>query len=379
MKTIVLVTTSFPSANDGSEAAGSFVQDFAEELSKKVKLIVLAPGQNNSSRSQHENLQVRRYAASSLPLSLLKISKPWHWPAILNVLRSGGRVLEQIIQEEQVDHVFALWVLPSAWWALKIKKKHAIPYSTWALGSDIWSLGKIPLVRTLLKRVLQESQQNFADGFQLSIDVKNISGRQCKFLPSTRKLDKPLQNEYSQAQSDTKGYKLAFLGRWHPNKGIDILLQALTLLNDSDWNKISEIRIYGGGPLQDSVIENVEKFVSQGRNITLGGYLDKTGAAKLLSWTDYVLIPSRIESIPVIFSDAMKMGSPVLSMPVGDLGRLITQYECGLLAENVTPDAYVVMLRQALQQDKTIFDAGVVRAAEDFSLPVITENFYQSL
>tara|TARA_R110000772_G_scaffold15931_15_gene45795 strand:- start:3751 stop:4890 length:1140 start_codon:yes stop_codon:yes gene_type:complete len=379
VKTIVLVTTSYPSVNDGSEAAGSFVEDFAEELSKKVKVIILAPGQEKNDLPLYGNLQVKRYAASSLPLSLLKISRPWHWLPILRVLRSGNRSLEQIIKKERIDHIFALWVLPSGWWALKIKKKYAIPYSTWALGSDIWSLGKIPLVRSLLNRVLQESQQNFADGYQLADEVKAISARECKFLASTRKLALPTQENLLHTQPDSKRFKLAFLGRWHSNKGIDILLQAISLLDDAVWDKISELRIYGGGPLQDSVIEGVGRLERQGRQITLGGYLDKAGAARLLSWADYVLIPSRIESIPVIFSDAMKMGRPVLSTPVGDLSKLISQYECGLLAKNVSATAYAELLDKALQQDKNIFAAGVARAAEDFSLPVIAEKFYQSL
>ena len=131
--------------------------------------------------------------------------------------------------------MFALWVLPSAWWALKVKKKYATPYSTWALGSDIWSLGKIPFVRSILKKVLQGSQQNFADGYQLAKDVKEISSRECNFLPSTRKLSVPIQENIKEEE----GFKLAFLGRWHPNKGIDLLLQALGLLTEKEWDKIA--------------------------------------------------------------------------------------------------------------------------------------------
>ena len=375
MKTIVLVTTSYPSVNDGSEAAGSFVQDFAEELANKARVIVLAPGQNKSEASSQPYLQVRRYAASTKPLSLLKLSKPWHWTAILKVLHSGAKALEQIIQENQVDHVFALWVLPSGWWALIVNKKYGVAYSTWALGSDIWSLGKIPLIRSLLIKVLQGSRHNFADGYQLAADVKAISARECLFLPSTRNIALPAET----ADSEDTGYKLAFLGRWHPNKGIDLLLEGLKLLDEEAWQKIDELRIYGGGPLQDTVREGVKKLTSEGRKISMGGYLDKAAAARLLQWSDYVLIPSRIESVPVIFSDAMKMGKPVLCTPVGDMGQLISQYECGLLAENVSARAFAELLSLALQKDKKTFGKGIARAAEDFSLPSIVETFCQSI
>jgi hypothetical protein len=44
MPHIAIVTTSFPGEKPGSEAAGSFVSDFTEELAKHAQVTVLAPG-----------------------------------------------------------------------------------------------------------------------------------------------------------------------------------------------------------------------------------------------------------------------------------------------------------------------------------------------
>ncbi|MBK8122824.1 MAG: hypothetical protein IPK54_04560 [Dokdonella sp.] len=43
-RALVLVTTSFPIAGDGSEAAGSFVSDLVEEVAVKTPVRVVAPG-----------------------------------------------------------------------------------------------------------------------------------------------------------------------------------------------------------------------------------------------------------------------------------------------------------------------------------------------
>ena len=99
-------------------------------------------------------------------------------------------------------------------------------------------LGKIPLVRTKLRSVLRRADYRFADGVQLAADVEDICGRHCEFLPSSRQLPRPDNLDVSAAAP----YKLAFLGRWHVHKGIDLLLDALLKLQDSDWEKISEIR-----------------------------------------------------------------------------------------------------------------------------------------
>lgn len=43
-RALVLIATSFPILGDGSEAAGSFVSDLAEELAKHPPVRVVAPG-----------------------------------------------------------------------------------------------------------------------------------------------------------------------------------------------------------------------------------------------------------------------------------------------------------------------------------------------
>ena len=44
MKHIAIISTSYPTEQDDSEAAGSFVADFAATLSKKPQVTVIAPG-----------------------------------------------------------------------------------------------------------------------------------------------------------------------------------------------------------------------------------------------------------------------------------------------------------------------------------------------
>ena len=376
MKTILLITTSYPSTRDGSEAAGSFVQDFAEELAKTARVLVLAPGETPGIEATAGPVQVCRYRGASRPLSLLKVANPLHWPAIIGVLRAGARETERLLATHAVDHILALWVLPCGAWAARLQRRYGVGFSTWALGSDIWTLGRIPVVRTVLQRVLRASTANFADGLQLCADVEALSGRPCTFLPSTRSFPALPATVRSPQES---GCRLAFLGRWHPNKGIDLLLQALELLSTADWQHIDEVRIHGGGPLQQLVQTRVAALAAAGRPVTAGGYLDKAGAARLFGWCDYVVIPSRIESIPVVFSDAMKAGKPVITTPVGDLDRLIDSYRCGLATRDASATAIAAGLQQALWCDYSQFSPGVVRAATDFSLPAITASFLNSL
>ncbi len=375
MKHIVLVTTSFPEGVPGSESAGSFVADFAVSLSEYCRVTVVAPGLNGGREDWMNGLSVRRYQVSSLPLSLLNPCNPVHWPAIAGAMTAGRKALRRLCEEQAIDHIFALWVFPSGYWAFRESRKRGIPYSVWALGSDIWVLSKIPGMRTILKKIVLGSAMSFADGYLLKRDVEALSGWPCEFLASTR--DIPALP--SKRLREEPPYRLAFLGRWHPNKGVDILLESLALLKAKDWEKIEEIRIFGGGPLMGRVMAGCQELARAGRPVTVGGYLDKTEAAALLAWADYVLLPSRVESIPVIFSDAMKNLCPVIATPVGDLPLLITKYEMGIIAAQAEAVAFSRAISLMLTRPPILCQQGLIEARAAFDLHAISRSFYERI
>lgn len=362
---LVLVTTSYPSSGDGREAAGGFVADLAEEISYHLPVRVVAPGPINTCESPAPNLDVFRYAASDKPLSTLKPWRPRDLAEIVAVLRSGQQATDRAVCAGTTAHILALWALPSGYWARRAAKHHGLHYSVWTLGSDIWTLGRIPLVRRQLARVLKDATVCYSDGLQLADDTRRISGRDVEFLPSTRRIERtrtaPLKTH--------PPYRLLFLGRWHPNKGIDLLLEALALLDEADWQRIEAVEIFGGGPMEAQVDAAVARLRAHGRPVELGGYLDKPAAEAAILRADYLLIPSRIESIPVVFSDAMKLGCPVVSMPTGDLPRLVADEPCcGVIADEITSKAFGVALSRALAQPPQRFLVGTRAVAEKFDL-----------
>lgn len=374
MRHIALITTSYPENCPGTEAAGSFVEDFARELSRRMRVTVVAAS-TAESLSSDGGLNVRRFAVSQVPLSLLNPLNPSHWQGIISSLRSGRNALRQLVKDDRPDHILALWALPSGYWAERASRDHELKFSVWALGSDIWGLGKVPLVRQVLKYVLRRADRRYADGFQLASDVERLCGLSCEFLPSTRLLPSGRRDGRSRAAP----YKLAFLGRWHKNKGIDLLLDALGQLTDQDWSRISGIRINGGGPMHDHVHAATRELIERGRPVSVEGYLDKAAAAELIGWADYLLLPSRIESIPVIFSDAVQLGTPIIAMPVGDLPRLHAKYRFGVIAVSTDAAAYAMAIRNALGSNANEFDTGLKAARKDFDLADIVKRFVQDV
>ena len=365
---LVIVTSSFPTSGDGSEAAGSFVADLVEELASQLPVRVVAPGQVNRRESGGEGVEIFRYAAPEKALSTLRIWHPIDAVRVLRVLCSGQQATEMAISAGSTAHVLALWALPCGYWARRSARRHAIRYSVWTLGSDIWSLGRIPLVRRVLRRVLRDADKCWSDGLKLRDDTKAIAGRPIEFIPSTRRIDRIRTEPLRPAPP----YRLLFLGRWHPNKGIDLLLDALTLLQDDDWPLIERVTIAGGGPLEPIVKAGVQRLRAEGRPVDLRGHLRRDEAQQAILDSDYLLIPSRIESIPVVFSDAMKLGCPIVATPVGDFPRLLAEdLSCGLLARRGDAKSYAEALRAALRSSPLRHEKGVCSMAERFDLAMI--------
>lgn len=376
MTHILFVSTSFPDEafQKGQEAAGGFVADFALTLAQRVNVTVVAPS-GRTSVEQNGRLTIHRFAVPSLPLSLLKPHNPAHWLKIINTLQAGQQTVMNVVQETAVDHIFALWALPSGYWAYRASQKHGIPYSIWALGSDIWSLGRIPIIKNVLRNVLRHSQNRFADGYLLADDVKRISGLDCQFLPSSRKLTPTKEKIIAQHPP----YKLAFLGRWHPNKGVDLLMDSLKLLQEDTWKRIESVQICGGGPLEEGVKTAVSDLQHAGYPIMLKGYLNQKEATDLFSWADYVLLPSRIESIPVIFSDALQCHVPIIGSPVGDIPRLMTDYSIGVLANDVSANGFKHAIEKAIHQSPAVYTNGIKQANKLFNIEQAVIRFLNTL
>ena len=370
---IAIVTSSFPMTGDGSEAAGSFVADLVAELAKSVDVKVVAPGRDAVIQQWSERIEVYRYAAPPRALSTLKFWRPDDFLWIARVLRGGLRATRAATRGGAV-HLLALWGLPCGEWARIAAKERGLDYSVWMLGSDVWSLGRIPVLRSMLGRVVREAAHAYADGYQLADDARRIAGTPVRFLPSTRRIDV----HDPAPPRDRAPYRLLFLGRWHPNKGVDLLLDALAMLGDDDWRLIESVQIQGGGPLDVTVRDRASTLMAQGRPVEVGRYLAKPEAEAAIAGADWVLIPSRIESIPVIFSDAVKLGRPVVVMPVGDLPALLDRYEIGVRADDVSSAAYAGAIRAALRRQASSHAPALFACAREFDLGMIGASLIKS-
>jgi glycosyltransferase involved in cell wall biosynthesis len=262
--------------------------------------------------------------------------------------------------------------VPSGMFGLAGKLLNNVPYDVWALGSDIWKIKTVPVVgKMVLRCVLRNAEHVFADGQRLCDEVTSLAGVPCLFLQSSRKLP-PVTKEPTLA-GEADRVRFLYVGRYHVNKGPDLLIKAVAELSKIEKEKI-HVNMFGIGPmfadLQKMIVEyELSEFID------LHGPIHAQEFSNQLSGASYLVIPSRIESIPVVFSDAMQGGTPVVVMPVGDLASLVDIYKCGIVAESVSAPAMASALRKAIYSNAEVFQCGVRDAYGQFDIAKSAERW----
>ena len=146
--------------------------------------------------------------------------------------------------------------MPSGYFAYHAKKVLGIPYCVWALGSDIYGWAQYPLLRTLIRHILQHADGLFADGIDLSHRVHKLAGRPCTFLPSVRPLTEDVPA--TAVEVDPTQTNFLFVGRWEKIKGIDVLIEAMKLLRHAGI--AAHLYVVGKGSLKGFLEQKIRAY-----------------------------------------------------------------------------------------------------------------------
>jgi glycosyltransferase involved in cell wall biosynthesis len=334
---ICLITNRYPAYAD--DLASPFVRDFHLGLRKRdVEVSVFTPHYDASGDDWLEGVTRFRWAGGQKVVGALNPFNPREMLHILSFLKQGKRQLFEHLEKTRPNACLALWALPSGWFALRAKRRLGIPYSVWCLGSDIYVWARKPILRGLTRKVLQEADCLFADGFDLCERVRQLSGRECSFLPSVRRLPSGSRQE---KVMDSSKFNLLYVGRWERKKGLDDLIRAFARAA----RRINSacLHIVGWGDLESEMTSLIREHKLTDR-VRIIGRVATHLLADYVRQADCLVIPSKSDSIPLVFSEALQMGTPLIVSDVGDMGRLVKEFGLGM----VFPAGDVEKLTEAL-------------------------------
>jgi len=152
---------------------------------------------------------------------------------------------------------------------------------------------------------------------------------------------------------------LLAVGRLTPEKGIDVLLDALVDLERPDGAAVT-LRIVGSGPEEDR-LKAQAKHLGLEERVFFDGHVP-FGPELFARYTStrLVVIPSRTEGIPKAATEAMAFGRPVIATAVGGLPEVVgSREERGRLVPREDRDALRATLREMISSDETIQQMGL--------------------
>jgi glycosyltransferase involved in cell wall biosynthesis len=122
-----------------------------------------------------------------------------------------------------------------------------------------------------------------------------------------------------------------------PNYGIDILLQALPIIETITHQRITlEI---GGGGTQTDMLHARAKALDIADQVNWRGRIPHADVPHFLQQLSLFAMPSRAESFGVAALEAQACGLPVVASDVGGLPEVVRQDETGLLVPPENPQA----------------------------------------
>ncbi|MFV0525350.1 MAG: glycosyltransferase family 4 protein [Acidimicrobiales bacterium] len=143
---------------------------------------------------------------------------------------------------------------------------------------------------------------------------------------------------------------IMLVGRLSPEKGVEVLLDALARLTAA--GRDLELRIVGDGPDR----AGLEKRVSElglGDRVGFLGELPPAEVSERLADADVFCLPSFAEGLPVAIMEAMARGVPVVASSIAGIPELVVDGVTGALTPAGSVDGLVVALQRLLTDDQT--------------------------
>lgn len=362
---ILIFTHNYPVESGERRNAGIFVQDLACELAKTNSVSVVCPGIENK-KCKIRGIDVRFFSwGRNKHLGRLRLWNPIDIVFGFNLFLQGIKTLLIAVRESRPDVTIGMWAVPGGLFAYFTKVVFKTPYAVWVLGSDFYVYAKYPVVRWLIIFVLQQASSVFADGISLSKEVAQVIKRKCLFLPSTININTKLAA--TPKRDNLKKTVLTFIGRMESIKGPDILLTAAL---DVRIRKPLEVHFIGSGTLLASLKQVVGDNSNNSIDIIFHGNISEKEKVLILSQTDWLIIPSRSDSIPLVFSEAMKLNIPVIASDLADLKYLVNKYKVGYVFKSgeMKELAKVIERLPVRQGIRKVFVKNTKQAAEIFSI-----------
>jgi teichuronic acid biosynthesis glycosyltransferase TuaC len=241
--------------------------------------------------------------------------------------RSVRRTVLRLLNAGRPDAVFGYWAHPDGEVAVRAARAAGVPAVVMVGGSDVLLLARDAGRHRRIAKVFQAADAIVTVGHDLKEKVANFSVGPDKVHVLHRGVDE--ECFFPGAQHEARGRLgipperrvLLWVGRLVPVKGLDILLEACSILRER--GQPFHLFLVGEGPLRKALEANA---VARG----LEGHVSFVGPLahdRLPDWyraADLTVLSSFSEGVPNVVRESLACGTPVVATRVGGVPELVT-------------------------------------------------------
>ena len=232
---------------------------------------------------------------------------------------------------------------------------HVVTFHTLARTKKMARAGEVePPQRALVEQRMMDKASAVVVSTEHEGDaIRSLYGRShrnVKTIPAGVDLDlfRPMPKQAARAALGLNGDKVVlYVGRLEPLKGVDILIEALSRLDDQTGIRLMVV----GGSLEGGELPRLKSWAEQlglGANVTFTGSVDQSKLPLYYNAADVFALPSYYESFGLVALEAMACGTPVVASRVGGLGTFVKDGLSGYLIPRRCPDPFAHRLDMLL-------------------------------
>jgi glycosyltransferase involved in cell wall biosynthesis len=302
-----------------------------------------------------------------------------------NYAFSPGMVGALLRSDADLVHVHGLWsfhVLAAHIWHLVTRR----PYLVTPHGMlQPWIVRRSPTLKAVVSALYQRRFLLEATAVQVNseaerdeLSVLGLSER-AVVVPNYAETQPSRAVPPAWLSPDLQGRTVyLFLGRIHPKKGIEELLDAWELLSEADlaFNRTAALVVCGWIDGSPAIEERLKRLARASSNVVFAGPQFGEDKVASLDAADFFVLPSKSEGQPMAVLEAWAQGLPTIITAECNLPGAVARNACLLTRADAASIAETIQKAQALSESERARLAVNARQllAEEYSRKVVNRR-----